>query len=209
MSLTVTLALFTLSMPITLPMRQNAVADDLEEAFELASWFIPVTRAPKLLSWLGKSLSLRRAVPKAPKVPTPKAQSSSKGSLLDLSRHEKGKYAVEVAKKSLRGKGDKVLGEQVKFQGRTAEKNRYTICDLVVAERSGTISCVEVKFSKDKKFSFTENQRYYHQQDSVVGSFGGSNANGLRHFSPGKPLRVVMRQMCYSGEVTAPVKCKI
>lgn len=207
MSLTVTFALFTLSMPITLPMRQNAVADDLEDAIELASWFIPVMRAPKLLSWLGKSRSLRRSVPKAPKVPTPKVP-SGKGTLLDLSKHEKGKYVVELAKKSLRGKGDKVLGEQVKFQG-TAEKKRYTICDLVVAEKSGTISCVEVKFSKDIKFSFTANQRYYHQQNSVVGSFGGSNANGQRHFSPRKPLRVVMRQMCYGGEVAVPVKCKI
>lgn len=200
MPLSVTLALFALSMPALPPRRLNAVTGDLEDLFDLVTVFVPVARLPKALSLLGKSRVLRKVTPKPPKAP-------KTAKPLELSRRAKARLGVEKAIRGLQDNGFKIIAEEVEFEadgfgGRTR-------CDLVVARKiSKNIFCIEVKYSKDGKFTFTPNQRLYHQHDSLVGRFIGPNANGHREITPQKLVSVGMHQMCYRGEDVVSDKCR-
>jgi biotin operon repressor len=168
---------------------------------DLVSWFIPATRLPKALSLLGKSRLLRKVAPKASKAPKAGNKVST---TIELSRHAKARLGVETARKKLQDNGFRIIAREVEFQGAGVEFR--TRCDLVVAKKTH-LFCVEVKYSKGKKFTFTPNQQYYHQHDVLVGRFVGQNAKVHHNLAPSTKRRVGMHQMCYHGENVVSTKC--
>lgn len=204
MPLSVTLALFTLSMPALLPRRLNAVTGDFEDLLDLATLFVPLARIPKALSLLGKGRVIGKVATKTSKAPRAGKELSK---AVALSRHAKARLAVEKASKRLQDNGFKVLAREVDFKAKQFDFR--TRCDLVAAHKTTkAIFCIEVKYSKDGHFSPTPNQRRYHKQDSLYGSFEGPNAKGHREFKPQERVSVGMHQMCYRGENLAPAACR-
>lgn len=205
MPLSVTLALFTLSMPALPPQRVNAVTGDLEDLFDLATFFVPVARIPKALSLLGKGRVIGKVATKTSKAP--KAGKDLSKALV-LSRHAKARLAVEKASKKFQDNGFKVIAREVEFEADGF--GARTRCDIVAIRKiSKVIFCIEVKYSKDRNFTFTPNQKRYHKHDSLDGRFVGPNASGHREITPQRLVPVKMHQICYRGENLVSENCRL
>lgn len=205
MPLSVTLALFTLSMPALPPRRLNAVTGDLEDWFDLATLFFPAARLPKALSLLGKGRVIGKAATKASKAPRAGKELSK---AVALTRHAKARLAVEKANAKFQSNGFKVIAREVEFEAEGFGVR--TRCDIVaIREVSKMIFCIEVKYSKDRNFTFTPNQKRYHRHDSLNGRFVGPNASGHREITPQRPISVKMHEICYRGENLVSENCRL